>query len=156
MPLQYTDRFETVRGLEARAERLSVLEASKLIRFELNGLGAEKLLGALRKISFVRTGAGEASAEHGKESLGRSVERSVQQTDQIPETFTVKVPVFANQGMRDITVCVTCGIYLDTENECVQIRPLADEIASAMNAAQNSLHDLLVTALGTRVFRGSA
>lgn len=147
LALLETDRFKTLRGLQAAEKTLSVRDAVRLIRFELHGVGADVLVAALGRLDFNRTGIEVAGAKHGRETLGRSVESAVQQADQVPETFVARLPVYSNPGLRTVVADVRCGIYLDMQNPGVVIRPLADEIENATDFAQGELHGLLEAGL---------
>lgn len=156
MPLHFTERFTKVSSLALKEQTLSVRDAVRLIRFDLHGIGADVLVAGLNRLDFTRTGTNTEGAKHGRESLGRSVETAVQQADQVPEQFVARVPVYANNGLRAIVANITCGIYLDTQNPGIAIKPLADEIVNATDFAQRELHLLLATGLpGVPVFHGT-
>ncbi|MCP3916163.1 MAG: hypothetical protein GY711_11455 [bacterium] len=147
MPLEVTSRFKRLLAL-VDGESLSVRDAVKLLRFDLHGTGVDQVISAIRRVDFSRTGAGAQSAAHGSESLGRSIEAKVQDADKIPEEFRVQTSVYSNPGVKDLSrVDVRCGVYLDVERECIEIRVLADELENAVNAAQlaigNALRELL-------------
>lgn len=147
MPLTHSSRWQTLVSLSKGQQGMTTADAVKLIRFELHGAGADALCAALRKVDFTRTGNGARTVEHGRESLGTSVEAAVQGVSEIPQEFTAQVPVWGNQGLRVIQARVRCGVYLDVNNQSVQIKPLADEISNALEAAQGELHALLATAV---------
>jgi len=154
-PLIETDRLTTLQSL-ADGKRFTVRDAVKLLRFDLHGTGVDSVISAIRKIDFTRKSDGGASVDHGRETLGRSVEAAVQQADSIPEEFRVTTPVYSNPGLKDLsTVTVRCGVYLDMQGECIEIRVLADEIQGAICAAQTAIGDALCAALpGVPVFGG--
>lgn len=156
MPLAKTQRFARLEALTS-GQDFDVRGAVKLLRFDLHGTGVDKVIGAIRRIDFTRRSEGAASADHGRESLGRSVEAAVQQADQVPEEFTVQTSVYANPGVRELSkVSVRCGVYLDVQNESIEIRVLADEIEAAVNAAQGAIGEALREQLGeVPVFYGA-
>jgi hypothetical protein len=144
MPLIHTERWNTVCALGTRS--LTVAEAIKLIRFSLQGVGADALVAAIRKIDFSRKSDGQKTVEHGRETLGKQVEAAVQQADSIPQEFTAKVQLYANEGLRSLIAAVKVGVYIDVNDEAIQLIPLADEIPSAIRSIQSQLHELIVTA----------
>lgn len=156
LPLVLTDRFKIVSAMGQNGGlSFDVAGAVRFIRFDLHGVGADGLVAALRKVDFTRKGTGASSVEHGRESLGKSVEMAVQQADQIPESILVDLPVFATDGLRGIKASVRVGLYLDVQNEKVTFRLLADELAAAVDYAQSQVHDLLVKHLSeVPVFAG--
>jgi len=163
LPFTPSERWQALEGLARDGGAMSVPSAVKLLRFGLHGTGTEAVVQALRRVDFKRSSDGASVTEHGRESLGRSVEAAVQQADSIPEEFSVEVPVFSTPGtLAASTLAVRCGIYLDVLNETVQIRPLADELARAKHAAVQQIADTLETQLGDRgrsqvpVFIGTA
>jgi len=113
---------------------------------------------ALRQIDFTRTSAGKSHVEHGKESLGRSVEAAVQQADKVPEDFVVRVPVYTNPGAGAFLVEVRVMLYLDLEGQQVVLQTMPDELEKAHQVAQARLHEALVANCpkGTPVFYGQA
>ncbi len=136
--LQESKRFQAVRALELEPKSFSPKQAVKFIRYELHGVSADSLVAALGRIDFTRKSEGRHTVEHGKESLGRSVEMQVQQADKLPDAFNVTVPVFTNPGIRH-TVAVQCGLYLDVEAERVEVRVLTDQVQYALDSAMASV-----------------
>lgn len=132
--LQKTERWARLESLAAGV-KFTPKEAIRLFRFELPSVGSQRLIDALRKVDFERKGTGASTVQHGRESLGKSVEIVVQQADQIPESIRIEIPVFSNPGLR-FSASVEVGIYVDLEREAIEIRPLADEIESGIEAAQ--------------------
>lgn len=156
LPLPYSSRFSVLKRMDTQALSLTPSEAVKFIRFEFQDVGADALLGALGRIDFTRKGTGASTTAHGKESLGRSVEVAVQQADQVPDRFTAKVALYNVTGLRSVVVEVECGVYLDVQNERVVLRPLADEVATALLTAQAAVLEILQgRLLDVPVFRGT-
>lgn len=132
-----SERFELLVGLSGKRGGMSQRDALRMLRLQLNGTGVGAVETALRRLTFQRRSDGGGSIEHGRESLGRSVEAEVQQADSIPTEFTVTTPVWVNPGMRSLTsVPVQVGVFLDLEAETVELRPLADEVAGGLLRAQ--------------------
>ncbi len=157
MPLVESSRWQTIKGLQL-GHGFQPNELIKWIRFKLPGVvGANPLLAALRKVDFKRSSDGQRTTEHGKESLGMSIEAEVQGAQEIPTEFSAKVPVYCNPGLLDATeVTVRIGVHIDVENKRIEITPLADELNMAHDRAQLKVGDVLrAEAKGVPVFFGS-
>jgi hypothetical protein len=153
MPLIRSGRWKTIESLAGKT--FTPKDAIRLLRYGLHDTGIEAVVAGLRRIDWSRSSTGTSVVEHGRESLGRSVEAAIQQADKIPEEFAVRVPAFLNQGFRDFTALVRCGVYVDLEVQQIAITPLADELEWAMNAIQNQIHEALVAALpNVPIFNG--
>lgn len=152
-----SERWAGVSSLRGQGRSFGPKEAIQFLRFEVAAPGAEPVIQALRRVDFTRTSAGRTVNEHGRESLGRSVEAAVQQADQIPEAFTVEVAPFASAGLQGITVALRIGVVLDLEAQRVVFRLLPDEYELAMVRGLNGVGDLLREALppNVPVFCGS-
>lgn len=153
--LMLSTRFQTLSALQA-GKRCTPKEAVRLLRYDLHGCGIETVLGGLRRLDFQRSSTGKAHHEHGKDSLGRSVEMKVQNAEGIPEDFVVAVRVFAAPG-PDFVAQVGVGLEIDFENQGVILRTLPDEIEAATSAATRSVQDVIVTeCVDVPVFIGEA
>lgn len=131
------------------------VELLKFLRKNFNAVPQE-VRDSLSRIDFTRTSSGRTSVEHGRESLGRSVEASVQQADKIPESFKVTVPMYDNPGLRGIRVTVQIGIYLHSTEEQVEFFALPGEIDAAVNQVHEEIGKRLAAgAPDAQVFHGS-
>lgn len=143
MPLEYAERWASVLKL-GDGVSLSQKEAIHFLRFGLGVDRLDKVLFGVRKLDFLRTSTGKATTEHGRESLGKSVEMTVQQADQIPEDFDVTVAPLASRGLTGITVTIGVGVVLDLEQQRIVLRALPDSIRNARNALLGAVQALLV------------
>lgn len=135
---------------------MSPSEAVKMLRFDLHGTGVEAVIQGLSRIDFTRTSGGKSHVDHGKESLGKSVEAAVQQADKVPESFNVNLCPVTNPGFQSIKVDVRCGVYIDLQQERVEIRVLADELDAASNAFTATVGEMLRAALpDVPIFHGT-
>jgi hypothetical protein len=141
-----SQRFQLAKTLQ-KPHSFEPREAIKLLRFDLHGGDVDQIIQSLRRVDFKRTSGGTSTVEHGKESLGRSVEASVQQADQVLDRFTMTVPIWSTAGFARYMTKVEFGVYLDLETQKVELRVLADEIERVRNqalwAAANDLRDAL-------------
>lgn len=156
MLLVPTKRWTLVQQLERQAMVLTPAEAVRFLRFEMPGSGAamEALVQALRRVDFARTSTGAARVEHGRETLGRSVEATVQGVETIPETVEIAVPVWSVRGLDDLVARVTLGIHLDVEQQRVVLRVLADETERAMRQAVSAAAARIADAVEIPVYEG--
>jgi hypothetical protein len=128
----------------------------KFLRFDLNGTGVETLIPLIRKVDFTRKSDGKNQIEHGKESLGKSVEMAVQQAETIPESFRVEVARFSNPQLRTIKATITIGIYIDVSSDSFVLRALGDEIKNAEEFIQSEINTRLHAVLkDVPIFQGT-
>lgn len=162
MKLSTTNRFEKLINMQGKGNQIAPRSLIRMLRFELSGTGIDHVIASLRKLDFTRKSDGSSVTEHGKESLGKNVEASIQQADSIPEEFNITVPVYSNAGLRDLsTVTIAMGIHIDVFEQTIELSPLADEIQKALVTAQRAIGQHLrlrmqVDSVGVPVFNGSA
>lgn len=157
MPFVKSKRMALLEQIEAGGGlSLTQKDAVKLLRFDLHGDRTANLLAALSRIDFTRSSTGSRTVEHGKESLGRSVEAKVQKADQIPEHVDIDLVPFANLGLRGFQTTVRLGVYLDMDTERIELKPLSDELQRGEASVVSSIADKLAELMGeTPVFHGS-
>lgn len=135
--------------------RMQPKDAVRLLKLELHGGTHDPVTQALSRIDFKRSLGGSTDVGHGRETLGRSVEASVQQAKDIPEQFTVAVPIWTTQGFQGYVQHVTLGLYLDLEGQTVELRVLSDECEAARNRSLAQVAaDLRKAMPGVPVFMG--
>lgn len=135
--------------------RMQPKDAVRLLKLELHGGTHDPVTQALSRIDFKRAVGGATDVGHGRETLGRSVEASVQQAKDIPEQFTVAVPIWTTQGFQGYVQHVTLGLYLDLEGQTVELRVLSDECEAARNRSLAQVAtDLRKAMPGVPVFMG--
>ncbi len=134
-----TTRFTLAKSLETKALVGQPREIVKWLRVEMHGGTHGHLIQSLSRVDFQRTSTGTNRTEHGKESYGRSVEAIVQQADQVPESFNLVCPIWANEGFNRYSCNVECSVYLNTEAQNVELRVLSDESSRALNQAMFAL-----------------
>lgn len=157
MPMTLTHRFSTLWGLANKVTHFSPKEAIALLRFDLYGNHSPAMISALRKVDFTRRNTGENVTEHGRESLGRSVEAEVQQAAEIPDEFLVSVPIYQEAGLRSFEVTARVCVYLDAQNEAIRLIPLKDEIEASWGNILGEIRDSISNqSPGGPVYRGHA
>lgn len=156
MPFIDSGRFEALRDLES-GKSFTPRAAVKFLRLTFHGTGIDSVVKALGKVDFKRTSDGKNDIEHGRESLGKSVERSVQQVDEIPEEFEVEVAPFANGDLAKFRARARVAVFLDLENERVELQTLSDEATRIRDAAVSEVADRLqqeIQVEGCLVYQG--
>lgn len=128
-----SQRLKLCRAIEAAPRTMHPRDAVKMLRLDLHGGKHEAVIQALSQVDFTRNSTGRSHVEHGRESLGKSVEASVQQADKVPKEFTVGVPVWTNNGFTRYSVLLTFGVFLDLDNQAVELRVLSDECQRVVN-----------------------
>lgn len=117
----------------------------------------DEVLSALRATQFSNANTARASIDPGRESMGRSVERTVRSETggPIPVSFTACVPVFSVEGIS-ITEAVCLGVAFDIERGFVSFPPIGGSIQAAEVRALGKVRDFLQARLsGLKVSRGA-
>jgi hypothetical protein len=153
MGFEATTRWNETAALSDRGP-MTQRTAIRFMREDLD-VRNDKLLAALRRIDFKRISQSGGVIEHGKETLGRSVEAAILNIDEIPDVFTLRVAPFGNEGLQDIVVDIKCWIYIDIEERNIEVGTFPDEILGARRGATRTINGMLRTLLpGIPVFQG--
>lgn len=154
LPLVKSAPFLVLENLSRSTKTFTQKELVRLLRHDLRNAGVENVLAAVKRLEWKRTNDGRSSVEHGRESLGRSVEAAVNNAESIPEFLVATIPVYSTPG-ADGRFAVYCTLEIDLQNERFALLPDLDSLADAVHGAQESLHEHLVEILGdTLVFYG--
>ncbi|TAL43981.1 MAG: hypothetical protein EPN91_05290 [Salinibacterium sp.] len=155
LPIESSQQWAALVKLDSGAT-FSPKYAINFLRFELGSDVAAVLIAGLRRIDFKRSSAGSHVNEHGKESLGRSVEAAVQKADEVPETCDVTISPARNSGLKALTVKARLGIAIDFDQERIMLKLLPDELSAARESFVRQVGTMLVQALpGVPCFNGS-
>lgn len=136
------------------AQPRSQADFVKFLRIEMDGTLPDKtLLSLLREMKFENNTAGNANIQHGRESMGKSIEAQVLGLSSIPEEITVSVRVFA---VPDILVrCnIRCAIDIIVINGQFRLVPLPMQVQDGMAAALATVRTELETAFKFPVYEG--
>ncbi|MCA8968809.1 MAG: hypothetical protein KDC95_03470 [Planctomycetes bacterium] len=148
LELEETRRMGALRSLSTGWSG-SPKQAMLVLRKEFYGTGVEPVIQALSRIDFKRTSSGKSHVEHGRESLGRSVEASVQQADAVPESFVIRLPsIWDTIGLRSIGIELECQLFIDVEDEKIELRVPVDELARAFTNGLVEVRRLVLADLG--------
>lgn len=146
--LQCSKQIETLQVLEGirkpfkQAELLSLLRVTFAKCLDQTG----NLVEILRRIKFRQASAGESVVQHGKSSLGRSVEAELTGTGALPEYVTLHVPIWTNLVVGEQSV--QCALEPDAATETFQLIPLPGEIENATQRAERVIYERLLDAVG--------
>ena len=148
--LELSDQYKALQVVSKTPfqQKPFVLFLKRLMRGAID----DSLLAAVRVIEFKRRNDGSGTVQHGKESLGRSVEAEVQGMSAIPEIVVANVPVYSTPGC-DQRHGIGLSIDIDPDQQTFSLTPLADELTFAIHAAQRALHEALDES-GLPVFYG--
>ena len=91
-----------------------------------------------RRLKFSLNSQGENVVEHGRASVGKSIEAQVQGTAAIPETILIREPAF-NGSALGVWCEVPCAIELNAATGTVAIVPLAGAVEEALLLAESTL-----------------
>ena len=121
-----------MKSLEQLQQWTGQRDLIRVLRSELAGTFDPKFLAVIRRLDFSRKNDGRGEISHTRESLGRSVEKTVQsQEGDIPDTvpFTFS---WLDQP-RDIPSRITAVMAVDVDmtNEMFRLLPVGDSIESA-------------------------
>lgn len=140
--------------LEEMAERGGTTFTQKdLIHFLRVQMGpycdgeALKLLAAAKNVKFRKQEDSEAIIEHGKASVGKSLQASLHNATNIPESITFLCDVYENPGCG-YTALVRVAVDVDAEKGTFKLCPFGGEISNAYLRAQDDMLKDLREALG--------
>lgn len=120
-----------------------------LLRDQLFGCCDVTLLKQMRSIDFTRKGDGSSNVQHGSESLGRSVEATVQSRHgELPEAVAFSLPWFCLDEFAEITQSLTFAFDIDVTNQRVRLVPRGDELELAHQRAVKLATSIIGGAIG--------
>lgn len=103
------------------------------LRDQLFSSAESGLLAKLRSIDFSRKNDGTRTVEHGRESLGRSIENAVQSKNgEIPERTSFHIPMFSTGDFNMFAKNIECTVDLDASNETIRFVPQNDQLEEAI------------------------
>lgn len=156
MDFAFSPQFQALKRLEQPTNQKALVTA---LRSALYGCcGYIDIVNVVRKIQFNRTSDGKTTVEHGRESLGRSVEKAVQSMGgEIPEELTFVVSLFSVPSDVPTRIELRYAIDIDVDNENIKLVPIGDietrERQRVINDIAERLDDLVPS--GTLVVSGT-
>jgi hypothetical protein len=110
-------------------------ELVKFLRFSIPTAPRE-ILAAVRAVDFSRKSAGASSIEHGRESLGRSVELKVQGAAEIPESFAVAFMLYEGVEFAGTWGSIDVHVLIDLESSKFTLFVRPDEWQRRLDSAE--------------------
>lgn len=132
--LKFSELWRDLQGL-AKGLEFDTKEAIRFLRFKVGEEQVGDLIASLRRIDFTRKSTGSRTVEHGRETLGRSVEETVQQADKIPTSFVVAVNPWSNPGCKQFVAPLQVGIELDASKERIIFQALPGAFEEGLHSA---------------------
>lgn len=102
------------------------------------------LLGMVESVNFSVNSGNASVIQHGKRSVGKSVESKIENREQLPEYVVFQIPIWAN-GPTQIMESVECAFEIDpSRSESFRIMPIPNEIENAIQRAELKISSQLV------------
>lgn len=107
-------------------------EFIRLLRITLRGCLSpdSNLLGIVRNLKFSAAADGGGNIQHGRESVGRSLQAQVTGESAIPEEVTLMVQTFDNVK---VARPIACAIEVNPQDQTLQLTPYPMEARRAMD-----------------------
>ena len=136
MSLYATSAWKIVRDLERNrnpGKGFSPRECLRLFRYDLGeGCNVDMATaGALSAMDFKTMIGVQRGATRERDTFGNQVDKEVLSKTPIPESTTLRVPMFNNIGLGNVVGNVTLDIIVDLEKEVVRLVPKPDHVAIA-------------------------
>jgi len=144
MLLHASREHETLAALDASACNYSQDKLIRMLRFEL-GVDSVRLA-TFRRLNWQSNDGLRREIDHGVSGLGKEVLARLDNSDDLPDEMTFRVPLYDVPGERAL-YSVRCGIEIDTVNREFILQLLPGELSVAEEAARNDIHERLLGAL---------
>lgn len=147
MPLVYTDLW----ALIGRLRQNSIVDQPDLIRLlrvQLAAMaGSTELLAKVRLIKFRTAEEGMSQLDHGRESLGRSIDREIVGGGDLPERLEVYLQPWMNGAPNASDSKIRIDFEIRIAEKQFSLRPFPDDVRDALvehkEAIKQHLHDKL-------------
>lgn len=146
MLLNHSPQFKTLQSLGAE---LTPPQIVRLLRHDLHDVAPAGLLPVVRRVDFKRRNDGSSNIQHGKESLGRSIEAEISGAENIPEYVTMSCPVYDAPDLSQ-KYPVVCSVEINAMAGTFRICPLPGQLEAAIHAAQDLIHNRLLEAIDSQ------
>lgn len=164
LPLAATDRFFRATRLATAPSHLTPRETWRLLVHDFQGCDVPaNIIDALTNVKFQTNRQSGGAAGHGVDQMGASVNQAVENSSEIPKSFTLMVPVYNTEGLEDIKAKLTFSVEADFDHEKIIIGVYRDSLRTAINAAiravRNRVDDEIAkatTAFTIPVYAGGA
>lgn len=152
LPLHKSQTYESIQRLVS-SPKINQADLIRLLRTTLRCVSdVAKLRLAVQSIKWKQAEEGQSVVEHGKSSLGRSVEMEVAGGGDLPEAIIAEFPPFIN-----LFECPKINVPLDLEigmDRTFAVRPLVDHLSAGVRNVLSMLAERM-TKEGMKVFMGT-
>lgn len=155
LPLETTPQFKTLESLKGITQ-LKQADLVRVLRVALAGClpQGNGLLGLVRNLKFRNDAAGMGNLQHGRESMGKTIEAEVLGTDALPEEVTFHARVFDLPECR-VARPVTCALEIDPHTQTFRLTPLPLQLEEALEAELSEIEARIRGAVqGVPLYRG--
>lgn len=119
----------------------------RLLRTTLAGSFAPaSLLPTVRSLKFRQASDGSSEIQHGRQSMGKSIEASVSGANELPDEVTFRVPVWDLDDEDAYIATVRCAFDVSVSDGVFVLTPLPGELARATREAVDHMADLIIQA----------
>jgi hypothetical protein len=145
LPLGFSPQLTRLLEWERTTTPLQQAAAVLALRTLFDGCCDASLLAVLRAVKFETRTGGTGEVQHGKRSIGQSLEASITGADVIPEYTVFRVPLFA-AGLPHAD-SIRCAVEPNPGQASVTFLPLPGMIEAALAAAERAVGLQLADAL---------
>ena len=156
LSLQVTPQFEALQT-RATATWRSQTDMIRLLRLDLADTlpgDSTDLLARMRNVRFKSAADGHGNVQHGKESMGRSINAEVLGVDTLPDDVTLAVRVYAVPDLRT-TQNIRCALDIAVEEQQFRLVPRPMACADALAAVGDEIGKILADELECPIYRGT-
>lgn len=144
------------------ASELKWLEQTHLVRVLRavfpHAFASAGVVDVFRRLKFRQASSGEKVVEHGRASLGKSIEAELTGASSVPEELQFHVPAFCEGGFR-IMCLIPCVVEIDPAAERIAIMPTAGALDAAWDDVEQELGARVLAAVEgaehVHVYRGA-
>lgn len=126
------------------AQPRSQADIIKFLRIDMAGTlpDGKGLIGLLREMKFDQNTAGSGNVQHGRESMGKSIEAQVLGLSAIPEELTLNVRLFDVPDIQTVAQ-IQCAIDIIVMAQQFRIVPLPMQIQNALAMGMEKILETL-------------
>lgn len=148
LTLTISSQIKLLAELEANRRALDQKQFVNLLRINLNRCVTPTLLQSVRLVKFRQEANSGGEIQHGKASIGKSLEAELRGAQTVPEEVTVCVPVFEG-FLAHRTFEVECAVDIDAAAERFSLIPYPGSVEGAIRAAEAAIGNQLLEMLGS-------
>lgn len=132
LPFVRSRAYDAMLALGEKRDQRTVIT---MLREQLANCIDPGFLSIVRRLDFKRRNDGANNLQHGRESLGKSVEQVVQsEQGEIPEYITASFPLWNVRGFAS-TVTVGYAVSIDIAVEQLSLKPVGEQLVNAIAEA---------------------